>query len=86
MPKAMAKMMKGMPEGMATRMKMDQLGMRLNEGGFVAYQGKGAATALYISATKGKDRSQQAFQPRCLEDLSAQLQRADGQVEQCQRL
>ena len=32
------------------------------------------------------DRSQQAFQPRCLEDLSAQLQRADGQVEQCQRL
>ena len=56
MPKAMAKMMKGMPEGMATRMKMDQLGMRLNEGGFVAYQGKGAATALYISATKGKQR------------------------------
>ena len=48
--------MKGMPEGMATRMKMDQLGMRLNEGGFVAYQGKGAATALYISATKGKQR------------------------------
>ena len=30
--------------------------MRLNEGGFVAYQGKGAATALYISATKGKQR------------------------------
>ena len=59
MPKAMAKMMKGMPEGMATRMKMDQLGMRLNEGGFVAYQGKGAATALYISATKGKQRSLQ---------------------------
>lgn len=56
MPATMVKMMKGMPEGMATHMKMDQLGMRLNEGGFVPYNGKGAATALYISATKGKQK------------------------------
>lgn len=56
MPSTMMKMMRGMPEGMASRMKMDQVGMRLNEGGFESYKGKGAATAVYVVATKGKAR------------------------------
>ncbi|MDD5862929.1 MAG: cytochrome c biogenesis protein ResB [Prevotella sp.] len=53
LPATMAKMMAGMPEGMASQMKMDSLGMRLNTGGFVPYNGKGAACALYVRATKG---------------------------------
>ena len=54
MPRTMLKMMQGMPDEMAQRMTMDQLGMRLNQGGFAPYNGKGAACALYVKATKGK--------------------------------
>ena len=54
MPATMLKMMKGMPEKMMQMMKMDDLGMRVNTGGFVEYKGKGAATAILVKAQKGK--------------------------------
>lgn len=53
MPASMLKMMKGMPAQMMQMMKMDDLGMRINAGGFVEYKGKGAATAILIKAQKG---------------------------------
>ena len=53
MPATMLKMMKGMPAQMMQMMKMDDLGMRINAGGFVEYKGKGAATAILIKAQKG---------------------------------
>ena len=53
MPATMLKMMKGMPAQMMQMMKMDDLGMRINAGGFVEYKGKGAATAILIKVQKG---------------------------------
>ncbi len=53
MPATMLKMMKGLPAQMMQMMKMDDLGMRINAGGFVEYKGKGAATAILIKAQKG---------------------------------
>lgn len=53
MPATMLKMMKGMPAQMMQMMKMDDLGMRINAGGFVEYKVKGAATAILIKAQKG---------------------------------
>ena len=53
MPATMLKMMKGMPAQMMQMMRMDDLGMRINAGGFVEYKGKGAATAILIKAQKG---------------------------------
>ena len=53
MPASMLKMMKGMPAQMMQMMKMDDLGMRINAGGFVEYKGKGAATAILIKVQKG---------------------------------
>lgn len=55
MPSTMIKMMGGMPEEMMQMMKMDDLGMRMNTGGFEEYHGKGAATAILIKAQKGKE-------------------------------
>ena len=54
MPAGMLKMLQGMPEQMMKMMKMDDLGMRINAGGFVEYKDKGAATAILIKAQKGK--------------------------------
>ena len=54
MPVAMMRMLRGMPEQMMQRMKMDDLGMRINADGFVEYKEKGAATAILIRAQKGK--------------------------------
>lgn len=53
MPVGMLKMINGMPAQMMQMMKMDDLGMRINTGGFVEYKGKGAATAILIKAQKG---------------------------------
>lgn len=53
MPVGMLKMINGMPAQMMQMMKMDDLGMRINTGGFVEYNGKGAATAILIKAQKG---------------------------------
>ena len=53
MPANMLKMMKGMPSQMMQMMRMDDLGMRINAGGFVEYKEKGAATAILIKAQKG---------------------------------
>lgn len=52
-PVGMLKMINGMPAQMMQMMKMDDLGMRINTGGFVEYKGKGAATAILIKAQKG---------------------------------
>ena len=53
MPVGMLKMINGMPAQMMQMMKMDDLGMRINTGGFVEYKGKGAATAILIKVQKG---------------------------------
>lgn len=50
---AMLKMIKGMPAQMMKMMRMDDLGMRINAGGFVEYKDKGAATAILVRAQKG---------------------------------
>lgn len=52
-PAGMLKMIKGLPDHMMQMMKMDDLGMRINTGGFVEYKDKGAATAILIKAQKG---------------------------------
>lgn len=46
-------MIKGMPAQMMKMMRMDDLGMRINAGGFVEYKDKGAATAILVRAQKG---------------------------------
>lgn len=55
MPEVMVKMLGGMPDQMKQMMKMDDLGMRINAGGFVEHTGKGAATAILIKAQKGDE-------------------------------
>ena len=53
LPAGMLKMIKGMPAQMMKMMKMDNLGMRINAGGFVEYKDRGAATAILVRAQKG---------------------------------
>lgn len=53
MPAVMDKMIAGMPDAMKQMMKMDDLGMRINDGGFVKHKDKGAAAAILIKAQKG---------------------------------
>ena len=53
LPAGMLKMIKGMPAQMMKMMRMDDLGMRINAGGFVEYKDKGAATAILVRAQKG---------------------------------
>lgn len=53
LPAGMLKMMKGMPAPMMKMVRMDNLGMRINTGGYVEYKEKGAATAVLIRAQKG---------------------------------
>lgn len=53
LPAGMLKMMKGMPAPMMKMVRMDNLGMRINTGGYVEYKEKGAATAILIRAQKG---------------------------------
>lgn len=52
-PQVMAGMLGKMPEGMMGRMRMDSLGQRLNQHGYVPYTQSGAACAMLIEVSKG---------------------------------
>ena len=52
-PSVLAGMAGNMPEEMMGQLRMDSLGMAVNQGGFVPFEGKGAQCALLIKAKKG---------------------------------
>jgi hypothetical protein len=52
-PAVLASMAGSMPQEMMGQLKMDSLGMAVNKGGFVPFDGKGAQCALLVKATKG---------------------------------
>lgn len=52
-PAVLVSMAGNMPREMMGQLKMDSLGMAVNKGGFVPFQGRGAQCALLIKASKG---------------------------------
>ena len=57
-PAVLASMAGNMPREMMGQLKMDSLGMAINKGGFVPFEGRGAQCALLVKATKdGKEKT-----------------------------